>query len=125
MFKFNFFQFIKNNLCYHNYYNLKVGRFPLVACYCSKCGKVKFGNSIYYDGSIYQKSFKGIEAIEFVKEKLEYLINRNKSFAKLKLNLGIDLFDFNEILLREEYETIEEYYRVIKIISNLQLKCKT
>lgn len=105
-------------ICFHDYKNLRVGRFPLIACYCPKCGKVKYGNVVYYDGSVYQKSYKGTEAIEFVKEKLEYLTSRNNSFAEIKQNLGIDLFDFNEIILREEYETIEEYDRIVNVLLN-------
>jgi hypothetical protein len=104
--------------CYHNYKSFRVGRFPLVACYCSKCGKVKYGNSIYYDGSTYQKNYKGENAIDFVKEKAEYLRNRDKSFAEIKQNIGLDLFDSNEYILRQNYETIEEYDRIVVVLLN-------
>lgn len=104
--------------CYHDYKNFRVGRFPLIACYCPKCGKVKYGNAIYYDGSVYQKSYKGTEAVEFIKEKSEYLRERDKFFAEYKQKLGIDLFNFDEVMLREEYETIEEYDRIANLLLN-------
>lgn len=104
--------------CFHNYKNIRVGRFPLIACYCPKCGKIKYGNAIYYDGSVYQKSYKGTEAIEFVKEKSDYLRERDKFFAEYKQKTGKDLFDYKEVLLREDYETIEEYDRIANVISN-------
>lgn len=109
---------VRVRFCFHDYKNLRVGKFPLIACYCPKCGKVKYGNAVYYDGSVYQKSYKGIKSIEFVKEKSDYLRERNKSFVEYKQKLGIDLFDFNEVLLRYEYETIEEYDRIANVISN-------
>lgn len=110
--------FVSVRFCFHDYKNFRVGRFPLIACYCPKCGKVKHGNAIYYDGSVYQESYKGTEAIEFVKEKSRYLQDRDKSFAEMKQKFGIDLFDFKEIMLRQEYETIEEYDRIVSVLLN-------
>jgi hypothetical protein len=107
----------KLQICFHAYKSFRVGPFPLIACYCPKCGKVKYGNAVYYDGSVYQKSFKGIEAVNFVKEISEYLRARDKSFAEIKQKTGIDFY-FNEVLLREKYETIEEYDRIADVLLN-------
>jgi hypothetical protein len=95
-----------------------VGRFPLVAAYCHKCGKVKFGNCVYYDGTTYQKTYKGDEAINFVRKFSEELICKNKVINDFEMQTGLNLWDHKEQIYREEHETIDKYNEIVCALEN-------
>jgi len=105
-------------LCFHKYTQFKVGRFPLVASYCHKCGKVKFGNCIYYDGTIYQKVYRGDEAINFVREFAKNLESRNKMMSDFETQFGQNLWDYKEEIYRDEHETIDGYNEIVRVLKN-------
>lgn len=102
----------------HNYVSFKVGRFPLVAAYSSKDCVVKYGNSVYFDGTIYQRKYIGTNAINFVEKYISELNSRDVSMKIFEEQIGVNLFDNdNEIRLRRE--TIGGYEKIIKIIFHI------
>lgn len=109
---------VRVRLCFCKYKTFKVGRFPLVAAYCAKCGIVKFGNCMYYDGTTYQKKYKGDDAINFVKEFVDRLANRDKMIHKFEEQTGYSLWDYKEHIYREEHETIDRYNEIVRLLEN-------
>ena len=109
---------VSAHFCFHKYETFRVGAFPLVAAYCRKCGRVKFGNCIYYDGSTYQDVYKGEEAMNFISKFAEYLKRRNKIMVDFEKQTGKNLCDYKEKAYRDEYETIDRYNEIVSALTN-------
>lgn len=106
----------------HKWVSFKTGRFPLVARYCEKCGIVEYGNSVYYDGSTYQNRFVGEEAVDFIRRNMWSVKNLKQNIIWYKEFYSIfpEHFDMRESMgfkrSLENYETVEEYERIIELI---------
>lgn len=107
---------LRMHLCLHKYETFKVGEFPLVAAFCTNCGRVKFGNRIYHDGTTYQKVYNGNKAINFVKEFIITLENRNKIIMDMRKQ---NLLDYTEDHYTKDYETINRYNKIICMLENV------
>jgi len=100
------------DFCFHKYNNLKIGKFPLIARYCTKCGKIESGNVIYYDGSVYQIVYKNNLAINFLEIMKQRVISRTELTECCAINYNI-IFEDSE----DNYETIEKYEEIIKLLA--------
>lgn len=109
---------VKVLLCPHKYETFKVGEFPLVAAYCKKCGKVKFGNCVYHTGTTYQKSYKGADAINFVKGFSDSLASRCESIKRIQQQTGQSLWDYKEQAYRDAHETVDRYNEIVGVLEN-------
>lgn len=105
-------------LCFHKYTAFKVGIYPLVAVYCPKCGNIKYGNCVYYDNSVFQKKYRGEEAIKFVKKYITELESRDQFMETHSRVTGINLWDKKERIYRGYYETIGRYKEIVNILKN-------
>lgn len=107
-------QKIKYTFCIHKYISFKVGKFPLVACYCEKCGTIKIGNCVYYDGTTYQTKLRGEQSIEYLQEKIDYLTNRENNKVLFKKNTGFNFISVQEVGYLSRFETVEGYKKILK-----------
>jgi len=113
---------------FHKYISFKGkgGGWPCVSEYCTKCGKIRSGNSIYYDGSVFQSYYKGNEAIKYLDSIINYrkqiekeYIDFNNLFNEKQINEQKELFAQLEYTYRtniNSYETIEKYEEIKKLI---------
>ena len=119
--------FIKKLFHSHTIIPFKWVEGRLVAGYCKKCGCVQTGNPEYYDGSFYQNTKCGEEAIKFIDDNIAYVKSRydgREKFRKM-LDSGIEfkgrwdvMNEWDEAVVNK-YETVEEYER----IKNIIIKC--
>lgn len=119
--------FIKKLFHSHTIIPFKFVEGKLVAGYCMKCGCVKTGNPVYYDGSYYQDTKCGTKAIKFIDDNIAYVKSRyeaRENFKKM-LDSGVEfvggwnaMIEWDEAVL-SRYETVEEYER----IKNIIIKC--
>lgn len=110
----------------HNYISFKGngGGWPCVSEYCTKCGKIRSGNSIYYDGSIYQNYYKGTEAIKYLSEVINEIKNLKSSYAEftdvIKPNednkVQLKNLEFMHINRLRDFETIDKYEEIKRLI---------
>ena len=108
---------IRHFFCVHDYRPVLVGRFPLVAAYCPRCSTFLFGNCVYYDGTTYQKKYKGDDAINFINGFLMDLKNRDKFLKDLSNEYPYDFFNSKEQEYRSNFESIERYQEIINELS--------
>lgn len=101
---------------FHKYRKFKIGGFPLVAAICEKCGKIKDGNSVYCDGSVYQNSYKGQKAKEYIDKLIKYVLEYHKGIAQLSENFEDYLIKVAKAKMEEHLSTYEnwEIYTEIK-----------
>lgn len=97
----------------------------LVAGYCVKCGCIKTGNPVYYDGSYYQNIFYGIDAVKFIDDNIAYVKSiqeRINGLTKLKeqgllTDDGLSEMKLSISGLLNQYETVEEYEKIKSYIN--------
>lgn len=118
--------YIKRKFHRHSLIEFKRGGFPLVTAYCDKCGCIKTGNSVYYDGSYFQQTLDDEKAIEFIDEQTTLVKNRHLTIERIK-----ELFTdpennpsykqavyWNNTILNN-YETVEDYENIKSMIVKL------
>jgi len=109
---------LKSLFHFHDLIEFRIGRWPLVAAYC-KCGCIKYGNGAYYDGSTYQKTLRGNDAIEFIQEEINRIESKEESIKNMdKIMVENQYKDRAEMLSSMEndmfldYESIEKYNKI-------------
>ena len=100
----------------------------LVAAYCDKCGCVKVGNPVYYDGTYYQRTLHGKDAIDFINQDLDYingrleqreLISKQIQEDGLQYKGGFESFLNREMGVCNNYETPEKLKEIRNRINTL------
>lgn len=114
---------IQKTFCLCDWRKFKVGGYPLVAKYCPKCGSLKVGNAVYYDGSVYQRKLKGNDAIEYVKERIEYVESwcyfPYEAMCKELQVERVAAMEKHKIKVLQKYESSDEYKRILNAIEGV------
>lgn len=114
----NIRHFLKTRFCWHRYKSLKVGQFPLVGAVCLKCGTIKTGNCVYYDGSTYQGKLRGDDAIKFIESCIKDIDGRLEQFIELQKQFPhlLNEEDMRYLNFIHSHETVKTYREILSII---------